>query len=159
KIDVAQPDGFITFAVPAGKHVVEINFEETWPRRVAWGVSLIALLGLGAAIFVARGHPVEAFDVTPMSWRPALVLGAVVAAGLGLKLIAAQTGGFRYQSTGSQVLVAQYLYYVKFDREIQILGYDISDTTLHPGDPLTATVYWKALAAVPVNYNVYLHLI
>lgn len=158
-IDVAQPEGFITFPVPAGRHIVELRFEETLPRRVAWGVSLLALFGLIAAIALAVARPSEVLDVTPLPWKPALALGAVVAAGLGLKLVADQTGWFRYQSTGADVRVAQRLFYVRTQRGLQLLGYDVSDTTIKAGSPLAVTLYWKAQAPVPMNFQVYVHLI
>jgi hypothetical protein len=158
-IEVAQPDGFITFQVPAGKHVVEVGFEETIQRRVAWAISALALIGLVAATVMAARRRGDPLGVLPMPWKTGAVLGAVVLAGFGLKLIADQTGAFRYRSSGNTVQIAQYLYYVKLEREIQLLGYELSNTSPRSGDPFAVTVYWKALAPVPFNYNVYVHLI
>lgn len=159
EIEVAQPDGFVTFPVPSGRHTVELSFEETPLRRSAWGVSLLALIGLAAAIVTAIARAPEVLDVTPLKWKPAAVLGAVVVAGMGLKLAADRTGWFHFESTGADVRVAQHLYYVRMDRGIQLLGYDLNSTAIRPGEPVTVTMYWKALASVPMNFQVYVHLI
>lgn len=161
KIELGQPEGFITFPVPAGAHTVEIAFEDTLPRQVAWGISLLALLGWLTAIALTfrRTSDSDAWDVIPLPWRSAMALGAVVLAGLGLKLVADQTGAFRYHSSGTEVLVAQNNYYVKLDHGLQLLAFDLSDTTIRGGENLTVTLYWKAQALVPINYQVYVHLI
>ncbi|HLF01809.1 MAG TPA: 6-pyruvoyl-tetrahydropterin synthase-related protein, partial [Anaerolineales bacterium] len=122
-IDVAQPDGLITVHVPTGKHIVEISFEETLQRSIAWVISMAALIGLAAVIVAAVRRRDDPLGVFPLPWKTGAVLGAVVVAGLGLKLIADQTGAFRYHSSGNSVLIAQYLYYVKLEREVQLLGY------------------------------------
>jgi len=159
KITVAEPDGFVTFPVPAGQHTVELSFEETLARKISWGISALAVLGLIAAIIIATRRPSDTVDVIPLSWQSAAVLGAVTVAGLGMKLAADQTGAFRYQSTGQQVVVAQSVYNVKLGRGLELLAYDVSDSTIRSGDPFTVTLYWKADVPVPINYQVYVHLI
>ncbi len=158
-IEVAQPDGFITFPVPAGEHTVEVAFGETPARLIAWAISILALIGLAGAVAMAVKGESDTLDVVPMGWKPAAILAAVVLAGLGLKLAADGTGAFRFHSTGRLVEVAQTQYYVRLQREIQLLAYDVSDTTIQPGQQFSVTIYWKADAAVPMNFQVYVHLI
>jgi hypothetical protein len=57
------------------------------------------------------------------------------------------------------VKVAQHSHYVKLERGLQLLAYDVSDQTIRAGDPLTVTLYWKTQAPVPMNFQVYVHLI
>lgn len=158
-ITPAEPDGFITFPVPAGQHTVEISFEETAARKLAWFISALAVVGWVAAIVVATRRPSDTLDVIPMPWQSAVAVGLVVAGGLAAKLAADQTGAFRYQSTGDQVVVAQTIYNVKLSRGLELLAYDVSDSSLKPGDPLDVTLYWKTIVPVPINYQVYVHLI
>jgi hypothetical protein len=80
-------------------------------------------------------------------------------AGLVTKLTADQTGAFRYESTGDHVIVAQTLYNVKLARGLELLAFDVSDTSVRPGDQFSVTLYWKAQVPVPINYQVYVHLI
>ncbi len=159
-IEVAQPEGFITFQIPAGAHIVELFFEDTWPRRAGWALSLLALFGLCGAVWLAiTTQPSEKLGVTPLAPRPAIALAAIVLLGIGLKLAADQAGWFRFESSGRAVKVAQHSHYVKLERGLQLLAYDVSDQTIRAGDPLTVTLYWKTQAPVPMNFQVYVHLI
>jgi hypothetical protein len=155
-IDVAQPDGFITFKVPAGESQVELSFGDTPSRQVAWALTLLALIGLGAAIWFTFAGQSEILVIAPLSWRTAFIVGVVVIAGGGLKLAADQNGWFRVESMGYEVKVAQYPYYVRLERGIQILGYDVGSLG---GNELPVTVYWKTQAPQPHNFQVYVHLI
>ncbi|MBI3240715.1 MAG: glycosyltransferase family 39 protein [Chloroflexi bacterium] len=158
-IEVAQPDGFITFNVPAGTHTVEVDFADTWPRRLGWGLAFVALIGLLGAIWLAVTGGSEQSDAAPLDWRPALGLAAVLVLAVGLKLTADRSGWFRYESTGNTVEVAQYEHYVKLDRGFQLLAYDVHSSAIRPGDPLTVTLYWKTQAPQPHNFQVYVHLL
>jgi len=43
--------------------------------------------------------------------------------------------------------------------QVQLLGYDLSDDTVRPGDALTLTLYWRALAEMDEDYTVFTHLL
>jgi 4-amino-4-deoxy-L-arabinose transferase-like glycosyltransferase len=45
-----------------------------------------------------------------------------------------------------------------FDNLIQLLGYNADLRRLYPGGRLPVTLYWQALAPVPVGYQVFVHL-
>ncbi|NLF02124.1 MAG: YfhO family protein, partial [Anaerolineales bacterium] len=53
----SQPDGLLTFNVPAGRHTLHIRFVETPGRIVADGVSLFSVLALGLALWAAAREP------------------------------------------------------------------------------------------------------
>jgi len=42
---------------------------------------------------------------------------------------------------------------------LQLLGYDLSGDIAQPGDALTLTLYWRALAEMGEDYNVFTHLL
>ncbi len=58
-IELALPEGFITVWVPAGEHTVDIEFESTPIRRLAWGVSAAALAGLAVGALRLHRHPAD----------------------------------------------------------------------------------------------------
>ena len=43
--------------------------------------------------------------------------------------------------------------------QVQLLGYDLSAETVAPGDTLTLTLYWRALAEMDQDYVVFTHLL
>ena len=158
-IEVAQPDGFITFKVPAGGHIVEVCLVDTLPRKVGWITAGLALIVLVAAVGLAVARPSEKLDAQALSWPMAVAMAVVLGLAAGLRATADGTGWFRYQSSGTQVVVAQYTHYVKLERGLELLAYDVSRAAIGPGDPLVVTIYWKTEAPVPINYQVYVHLI
>jgi len=46
-----------------------------------------------------------------------------------------------------------------FDHRIALRGYDLSGRRLHPGETLTVTLYWEALARMAEDYTVFVHVI
>jgi hypothetical protein len=47
---------------------------------------------------------------------------------------------------------------VYYRGQIRLVGYELSDTVLQPGQPLTTTLYWQALAPVEEDYIVFNHI-
>jgi hypothetical protein len=160
EITLSEPEGWITFWVPAGEHTVRVQLEETLPRLVGWGLTALALLGLAALVVWRLRLPVTppAHDRLPL--RPAaLVLGAVVVGGLGLRAVSASLGWWQLHSYGKQVLVAQVQRYAPLQDNVALLGFDLPRTSARPGQTVPVTLYWKALAPVPVNLRVFVHFI
>ncbi len=48
---------------------------------------------------------------------------------------------------------------VRFQDQLQFLGYDLEARTVKPGDTLHVTLYWRALARMSDSYRVFVHLI
>jgi hypothetical protein len=45
-----------------------------------------------------------------------------------------------------------------FDNQIELTGYAMDHRSLRPGEALTLTLYWRALAPMRVNYSVFAHV-
>ena len=41
----------------------------------------------------------------------------------------------------------------------RLVGYDLSTTTVSPGEQITVTLYWQALASADTEYTVFVHLL
>lgn len=48
---------------------------------------------------------------------------------------------------------------VDFGEQMRLRGWELSTTTLQPGDMLTATLSWEAMAELNEHYVVFIHLI
>lgn len=46
-----------------------------------------------------------------------------------------------------------------FNGEAELIGYDLSTSTLRPGKTLTVSAWWQALGPLPVDYTVFVHLL
>jgi hypothetical protein len=45
------------------------------------------------------------------------------------------------------------------NHKVELLGYDLEETSLRPGDTLHLTLYWRALAEMDKSYTVFTHLL
>jgi hypothetical protein len=158
-IEPSEPEGWITFWVPEGEHDVLLRLEDTPARTAGWILSGLSALGLGALAVWRFRLPLARLESEPLSWRRAAVLGAVVLTGLGLRLAADRAGWWRHQSTGNEVAVAQLLRFQPLEENVALLAFDLPQTEARPGAEVPVTVYWKALAPVPRNLRVFIHLI
>jgi hypothetical protein len=87
------------------------------------------------------------------------VLTLVVLGGLGLRTVAEGLGWWQVYSRGREVLVADRQRYAPLQNNVALLGYDLPDSPGRPGNDVAVTLYWKALAPIPVNLRVFVHLI
>jgi hypothetical protein len=65
---------------------------------------------------------------------------------------------FRYTSPVEQALGAQHQQKANFGGHIELLGYDVPSTEIESGQVLPLTLYWRATAPVPHNYQVFVHV-
>ena len=49
--------------------------------------------------------------------------------------------------------------FVNFDEQIALVGFEFDRRSMQPGETLTLTLWWEALAAPPVDYKVFTHLV
>ena len=47
---------------------------------------------------------------------------------------------------------------INFGNQVALVGYDLNTRVIRPGETLSVTLYWQALASVEQDYGVFLHL-
>jgi hypothetical protein len=158
-ITLSEPEGWITFWVPAGAHDVSIRFEDTPVRWVAWAISALAALGLLGLLVWRLRLPIERPQPQPLALGQSGILLAIILAGMVFRAADDQFGWLRVQSTGNQALVAMAQEFVPLQDHVALLGYDLPTSRAAPGASVPVTLYWKALAPMQVNLRVFIHLI
>jgi hypothetical protein len=155
----ADQTGFMEFQIPAGLHRVEAQLSATQPQSIGGLVSFGALVVV-FILGISRRKPLVAREVAAQ--RPAFsaALLIVSAAFLVVKIawVDRCDGCFRYASPVGQVLGAQHPQRANFGGHIELLGYDLPLTEIESGQRLPLTLYWRATASVPHNYQVFAHL-
>lgn len=159
KIMLSEPEGWITFWVPAGAHDITVRLENTPVRWVAWLISLLAALGLGGLLIWRLRLPIERPQQQPLALAQTQILAVVLLAGMIFRAADDQAGWLRVQSTGTQALVATHQEFVPLQDGVGLLGFDLPSNQAHAGESVPMTLYWKALAPMHVNLRVYVHLI
>ena len=162
--EVARPEGFLVVPVPAGEHVVAVEFVETAARRLAWAVSALSLaltlfgavqLGRGGSRRAAIGEE-EAVPAISGAARPVLAVALLIT--VFHVLLLAPSGGLRYHSEGDEALPADHNVYADFGGQIALLGYDVP-ASAQSGETVEITLYWKAQREMEINFQVFVHLL
>ena len=161
-IQVTDPEGFISVAIPAGTHSLTLQLEDTTPRRLGWLISaaaLAALVGLVLAAPAWRGGKAAIEPQRPATlpaW-PALVLVGLSAAAIGLRM--AWDANLRWHAANDvpRVAGAQVQQFTRFDNGMALVAYDLQATQARPGDKVTLTFYWKVTRSMPMPGSVFVH--
>lgn len=156
-ITVSRPEGWIMLPVPAGDHEIHLRFEDTFPRRLGWGISGIAAISL--ALVLMRGRPVLRPAVESLAWPSAMALSLVVVVGLGLRYGADQHSWWRVKPEANHAPLAQHESLVALESNILLIGYDLPQTSGKPGDHIPINLYWEAQTRVTRNLRVFVHVI
>lgn len=160
-IGISEPGGLITVAVPPGTHEVLLRLENTPARWLGWGISGLALAALLGVAFL---RPEKAATSTShrdqsLAWREAILFGVVILGGASVRYAADQVSWWRTPAAPVVVPQAQHPHFVRLENNVALLAYDLPQTIAHPGDQAPLTLYWQALAQVPLNLRVFVHFI
>ena len=153
--------GFITFPVPSGEHEVRVYLGSTAARDLAAWVSFLSIvLAVGAVAMLRRSRtrPRPYWTIAPLA--RAATIGLLLGGGIALLcvLVFFQEGLAWHNSPPGEALPAQFRARYTLDDSLQVIGYDLSDVALRPGDHLRLRVYWYAPEEIDVNFSSFLHL-
>jgi hypothetical protein len=158
-VAATDPEGFITFHVPAGERDVLVRLEDTPPRRWGWLISGAACAALaGLAMMHVRTKPI-ALQVESLGWRAAMVFASLGLLGLGVRYAADRYSPWQIDLRSYNVPEAQHQHLVRLEGNLALLGYDLTQTTAKPGDQIPITLYWKAIGRAPRDLSVFVHVL
>jgi hypothetical protein len=155
--------------VPAGEHVIDVEFDGTPARRAAL---IISGLSVALVIFFAwriyrRSNNLEAVEYHPLvdadGTRSEASLWPVLAVTLAITLafivLVEPMGWLRYNSEGSWVTPAEYHPMVNFGDQADLIGYDFPKQEIQADDSVKLTIYWKARQPLGINYQSFVHIL
>ncbi len=160
-------EGFIVFDVPASARRFGIRLESTLPRTLGTIVSLISGLSLAALIIKPPSrsagpqftlHDLRFTRRSDSNSNFLLVLLLVAFLALKVGVFDRCDTCFRYTSPPGQALAATSGQRANFGHHIALLGFDMPQREVESGQAIPLTLYWKATAPVPTNYQVFAHL-
>jgi len=163
-ITPTEPDGLISFDVPAGHHTVRVHFGETPLRLVA---DILSLLSLAAGILAYRhiGEPANSTDHQPTGppIHQSTIILALLLLAFKLTLIDRfDTPPRRANLVDDHLRNADVLTEIAFghDKEFILLGHDeLPSQGVPGGERFEVTTYWRALRPGGPDYGVTVNVV
>lgn len=153
--ELGRPEGFLVIPVPAGTHVIEVEFGSTMARDLGLIISLLSLLLMIVIAWRVPDRPGRKPGIAFRDWPIFFVVLLISAITF---LVLEPAGILHYDSKGKTAEVAQVDVYADFGEQLALLGYDVSKTTAKPGENIELTLYWKAQDDLDINYQVFIHV-
>jgi len=157
--------GLLTFAVPAGQHVIDVHFGMTSTWAIAGIVSALGLLLFGLATWqtgpkTAISPSPSAICHSPFAIPWSLAILAVLLLALKLLVVDRTTNPLRYSrlAAGEFPEVTQPLAQ-SFGGGLTLLGYDIASAELPADAEVQIDLLWQARDIPPVEYHAVVLLI
>ncbi len=137
------PMGLLTIDVPAGEHLLTMRYGGTPVQHIAGLISLCAVVVTAALAF--RRAPFGPSSA-PQEAAPGLALGvmAVVVGFIAADQAALRATDFMRPPGDARNPGAQVTTNLTFG-SLQLIGYDLPQTSARPGDTLYITLYWRLL--------------
>lgn len=160
--ELGLPEGFIVVPVQAGKHLVDVRFGSTPARTTAWTISLLALFVTLIVAYRLRKSERQQVEIVPQqAWglEDKVVLGSVLGLFLLTIFVLGPMGILHMNSTGMVAEPAEMGMFANFGDQIALIGADLSDTAVSPGDEVEVTLYWQAQQPIDINYQSFVHLL
>ena len=158
--ELGLPEGFIVIPLTAGEHLVDVRFGTTSARTLAW---IITIASLGITFVVAfrlRGRTKDGAGYQT-GWEKidTIVVVTVLLLSAITIFILTPTDLLHHNSTGTTAQPADVDIYANFGDQVALIGYDVSDTAVAPGDTIALTVYLKAQQPLDINYQSFVHML
>ncbi len=159
------PHGLIGVTVPAGTHVLRLKFGDTPVRKVGWALMLAGLMALAWIVWNRRRPEQPQQNSRPtaiprVDQRALITTFGVILLLSGAKTLVIEpfTRWFRPMSSVEAPATMQSPLHARFVNGIELIGYDLQDSTVRQGDTLAVRLYWRTLNRQTAASRPFLHL-
>lgn len=146
--------GLITIDLPAGEHIVTLEYVGTPVQQVSAIISLISVIIAAALWYSGKSETTE----TEEGFNSLPIAGFIMVLALGNQFIQANNG-FKYQSPPIEPYYMQTRLDASFGGEITLLGYTLHNENISTDNPLRIDLYWHVPQAIENNYRPMVQLI
>ena len=154
-IKASDPEGLITFTVPAGEHTIEVRWQSTPLRTVLLGLSVVALAGAVMTAVVLRieqrsGEWAEDSGQSAVGSRQLLVLMGLGVGLLAFKEVVVDRGETLFRRSSVPDLAVPM---VLQGDGLRLWGYNVSQVEVVSGETFDVDMAWTAVAPPTTNYQ------
>jgi hypothetical protein len=152
-ITPGDPDGLITFTVPAGEHIIEVRWQSTLLRTSLSLLSILALAGVGVTAVLLARQPGSFSGKRRHGSRPIAEFWPLLFLGLGLlafKLLFVDPGQTPWRRNAAPPVANPAALAAG---EVRFEGYDLSKDSVEAGKTFDIDLAWSTLAPTLVEYQ------
>jgi hypothetical protein len=151
--------GLITVDLPAGEHIVTLNYVGTTVQRIATVISLVSV-GISLALFVVDKSEPKPTQPDILDAKSAIVvMSAITAFALLNQMMIQPNGWFKYHSPPTQPHYMETPLNIPFGEDIVLLGYTLHQDSITSEQPLQIDLYWHTPDGTDVNYRPQVQLV
>ena len=159
-ITPTDPDGLISFDVPAGHHTIRVHFGETPLRLAADAISLVSLAALIAITALRPKSQLPNYPITRSFTIQVSLLVVVLLLFFKLILIdRVDTPLRRANLVDGRLQSVDVPAEITFGDEFVLLGYDLLPESVPSGEWFEIQTYWRALQPGGPDYGVTINVV
>lgn len=151
--EIGRPEGFLVIPVPAGNLQIDVTFGPTAARIWGWAISLLSLLLTAFAFWRFKPNKQIRQTISDSSALP------ILTSLLGLAILLLPGEWLHDQSRGFVKEGIDIPLQVNFGDQIMLIGADIDQAIVKPGDSIDVTLYWKAIQPMEINFQSFVHFL
>ena len=147
--------GLITIDLPAGEHIVTLEYQGTNVQRLATVISLLSLVICFGLYYFGRNDAVEE-KIEPENFPaiPAIGLAvAIILLAVANEYVIQPNQWFKMQSPPTDPHYMETPVNITFGEQITLLGYTLHEETISRSNPLDIDLYWHMPEAIENNYR------
>lgn len=151
--------GLITVDLPAGEHIVTLDYVGTTIQHIATLISLVSVM-IAIALFIVDKSEPKPIQQETLTHKSAIgVTIAIVAFAIFNQTVIQPNGWFKYHSPPTQPHYMETPLNVRFGEDMILLGYTLHQDSIAPDKPLQIDLYWHTPTGTDVNYRPQVQLV
>ncbi len=153
--------GLITIDLPAGEHIVTLEYKGTNIQLIATVLSMFSVLVCLGLYYFGRNEVIEEKSETDkLPSIPAIGLAiAIIVLALANEYLIQPNNWFKIQSPATEPRYMESPVNVTFGEQITLLGYTLHEDSISRNNPLDIDLYWHVPQSIEANYRPVVQLV
>ncbi|MCA9913387.1 MAG: hypothetical protein KC496_08550, partial [Anaerolineae bacterium] len=151
--------GLITLDLPAGEHIVTLEYVGTTTQHISALISVISVIVTLALLRVGKSQPVPQREGQLSPLLACGLMAGIVLLALANQYVIQPNGWLQIQSPPTEPQYMETPVGAQFENGLTLLGYTLHEDTIRPGEPLQIDLYWHTPEMLENNYQPIVQLV
>ncbi len=145
--------GLITLDLPAGEHLVTLEYVGTPTQHVAALISLVSVIVTLGLLRLGKPQPTPNHEGKLSPLLASGLMAGIVLLALANQYVLQPNGWLQIQSPPTAPHYMETPIGARFENGLTLLGYTLHENTIRPGEPLQLHLYWYTPEMLENNYQ------